>query len=47
MGWVEMCKGTSKKLNRELQEQEVDFLIWVYEKHKVEEMDLRSAECHY
>ena len=35
-GWMEMYEETKKKLDRELKQQEIDFLKWVYEKHKQE-----------
>ncbi|WP_211320624.1 hypothetical protein [Pseudogracilibacillus auburnensis] len=37
VGWIEMYEMTKKKLDRELKQQEIDFLKWVYEKHKKEE----------
>lgn len=30
---MEMCEGIKRKLDRELQEREIDFLKWVYERH--------------
>lgn len=34
---MDVCELTKKKLDRELQPKEIDFLKWVYEKHKQEE----------
>jgi len=28
-----LCESTSKRLGRELQEREIDFLLWMYEQH--------------
>lgn len=36
VGWIEMYEMTKKKLDRELKQQEIEFLKWVYEKHKQE-----------
>lgn len=34
--WSELCEVTRKQLNRELKEEEEDFLKWVYDKHVLE-----------
>lgn len=39
VGWMEMYEMTKKKLDRELKQQEIEFLKWVYEKHKEEEIE--------
>jgi len=41
--WIEIFKSTKKKLDRELQQQEIEFLKWVYERHKEEkEAELKT-----
>lgn len=42
--WIEICEVTKKKLDRELEQQEIDFLRWVYEKHKKEKEDEVKAK---
>ena len=41
--WMEMCQMTKEELDRELQQQEIEFLKWIYEKHKKEkESEIKS-----
>lgn len=35
--FLEVCEDTSKKLGRKLQEEELKFLQWVYERYKQEQ----------
>jgi len=42
--WLEICEVTKQKLDRELQQQEIDFLKWVYERHIEERESNMSAK---
>lgn len=37
VGWMKMCEDTSRKLERELEEKEIEFIKWVYNEHSKEE----------
>ena len=39
---IDLCNLTRRKLGRELKTQEIDFLEWVYNKHKLEEENTNS-----
>ena len=45
IGWLEMYNVTRKKLNRELNEKEIDFLKWMYKKYVQEEIG-KKEEVH-
>lgn len=35
--WLKWCEEASEKLDRKLEDREVEFLKWVYEEHTKEE----------
>lgn len=41
--FLQLCEDTKKKLGRQLQEKEKEFLTWVYESHEQEKQKERRA----
>ncbi len=37
VGWMKMCEDTSRKLERKLDDREIEFLKWVYKEHSKEQ----------
>ena len=44
--FLEVCGDTRKKLGRELQKREIDFLQWMYMRYKEEEQKDNEKECY-
>lgn len=40
--FLKVCEETRKKLGRQLQEEEIEFLQWVYERYEEEQRSLSS-----
>lgn len=34
--WLEFCESIKKRLNRNLNQEEISLLKWIYEKHRTE-----------
>lgn len=39
--FLKVCQDTTKKLGRKLQEEELEFLQWVYERYEEENKSIR------
>ena len=44
--FLEVCGDTRKKLGRELQKNEIDFLQWLYMRYEEEEQKDKEKECY-
>ena len=46
-GFTHFCKNTSRRLGRELEQREVDFLLWVYDRHQKGNQQIQAEHKQY